>query len=215
MPAQRAMASSMDSSLRLARGSSSDGGEAAGFEQRRDGVFGVIRIEDFDGFGEGVADGRSTGDAIPGEIDAVEEIFRGRVAGDEGEKFLGSAGAFGCAHALAAMHGAAHAGDLAVRIAEERIVDAGIDFDAAGKFFGFLLLFGGEGEGVPHEALRFPGTDPLELLGEAGGIGGGEIGFFPEDGGGLMLTVSVARSAGETEDNDVGLEAADDPDDVA
>ena len=112
------------------------------------------------------------------------------------------------------MHAAAHAGDLAIRNSQHGIVCAGIHFDASRSGGGFLLHFLGEAERIEKQPPRLPRLDELQLLREAAGIGRREERFFAEDGGNLVLAVSVLRRAGKAENDHVGTEAANDPHDV-
>src|SRR5579863_2667280 len=91
------------------------------FEQQRNYMVGILRIESSRSSGQTLADWRATGDAVPGKVDAVENVFRRHRAGLRYQKILGRSSAFRRAHALAAMHAAGHAGDLSIGVAQHWI----------------------------------------------------------------------------------------------
>src|SRR5947209_17296775 len=76
----------------------------------------------------------------PGNVDAIEGVLGGFVAGDGLEvAFLGTP-ALGRTHALAAVLAAAHARDFAVRIPDFRRIPAEIHLDAIRQLRRFALL---------------------------------------------------------------------------
>src|SRR5438270_12689528 len=77
---------------------------------------------------------------VPGEIDAVEKVLLSRLAVDYRKHLPRRSTAFRRAHPLAAMHAAADAGDLRVRLSQHGIVIAHIHFDAVFHTLRFLLL---------------------------------------------------------------------------
>ena len=79
----------------------------------------------------------------------------------------------GCAHSLAAMHAAAHARNLAVRMSQLRIELARIHGDAMRHALRFFLLFPAEAEYIPHDPLSLPWLDIFQLFRKTVGVGRG------------------------------------------
>src|ERR1019366_8744890 len=62
-----------------------------------------------------------------------------------------------------------------------------------------------------HQSFGLPHLHVLQLFGEHLGVGGGGKGLLAEDGGGLVLSVSIAGSPAEAEQDHVRAVAADHP----
>src|SRR2546423_4467033 len=161
---------------------------------------------------ENLPDRFSAADASPRQINAVEEVFRRRLALDVREVVERRAASRGRALSLTLVHRAALGGDLRVGLAEQRVVCADIN---AQEFVGVLrLLAGAEVEGVPDEALWLPHFDVLELFGEARGVCCRVEGLDGEYGRCGVVAVAALARRGEARDDYVGAEAAYDPDHV-
>src|SRR6185369_4484194 len=78
-------------------------------------------------------DAIAAGDAAPRDVDALEKVGGCFVAGERDQSITLRSRTFRRAHALAAMLAAAHAGDLAVGVAEFGGICTEVDVDA---FFG-------------------------------------------------------------------------------
>ena len=155
-------------------------------------------------------------DALPGGVDAFEEILLDGIPGDMAEECRGVAFTLGRAHALAAVHAARQPAQLGVGAAQHRIVQAGVDADAVGALGLLLFVPGREQRWAPVKPFRPPGLEALaNLLGKAIGIGGGLEDLGSELPHSRVMTVAAGGVGGEARDDDVGLKAADDANHVA
>ena len=152
-------------------------------------------IEGAAGLGQQPADFRRARHAVPRGVDAVEKVLGGWLSRHRNQEILLRAFPFRRAHPLAAMLAAAHPGDLAVGMAQHRIVLARIHFNAGLHLLGFLLLIAIEAEHVPRQPLRLPWLNVLQLLGEPGFIRRCGERFLPQQRRCLVLAVAVARRA--------------------
>src|SRR5262245_48828510 len=111
------------------------------------------------------------------------------------------------------MHATADIPDLGIGAAQTRIELAGIEFDSNRRW-----SLAGPTESVQKQALhstfRLPGPYVNELFRESLGIARRSERFFGQNRGGLMVSMAVARSAGERHHQNVGPELADNPDHI-
>src|SRR5437867_1977460 len=103
------------------------------------------------------------------------------------------------------MLAAAGAGNLVIRSSEHGVILAGVNSQRP-------FLPAPERQRIEQEPLRFPGFDIL--LGEAVFVGGGEVSLLTQNSRRLMLPVTVARSTGEAQNDNVGTVMANGPDHV-
>ena len=164
------------------------------------------------------SDGRSTGNSIPGDVNAVKDVFLGLVACHCDQVAFLSALAFSRSLALTAIGAAAHAADFAVGITQLRRIIARIDVQPVFFLFAFLiaLLIGLlEADGILHQALGLPWLDVRELLRKLRRIGRRREGFLPENRGNLVVPMTIAGRAAEAQHDHIRAEAANVPDHVA
>ena len=204
-----------ESDERIMHGGHQSFGHLFRLKKLRNGSSWIGWIERPGSFSGDLSQRRAARNAIPGNIDAVENIFGCYWAGLRDQEVLRRSLALGRAHALAAMHAARHAGDFGIRVAQHRIIVARIDADAIGHLLNFFALLLSESPRIPHQALGLPGLHPLQLLWKSLGIGSHGERLPAQNRGRLVLAVAIARSAAEAQDDDVGTEAPDHPDHIA
>src|SRR5215472_10606310 len=150
----------------------------------------------------------------PGNVDPVEQILLRRIADQRHQIVLLSTLALRRAHSLATVLAPAHSGDLAVRIAQRRRVLAQVNLNPPGRVRSFLLLLGIERCNVLHQPLGLPGLNVFKLLRELARIGRRRYRFLTQNRRRLVVPMSVPRSPCKPQDNYIGPETPDIPDDV-
>ncbi len=139
---------------------------------------------------------------VPGGVDSLENVARGRLARHHGQSDARGAAPLRRAHALRTVHAAAHAGDLGVGEPQQRVVRAGVHPNPAG---------GSPAETARHEPLGLPRLHPTQLLGKARLVGCGDVRLPGQDSGRLVVPVPAAVA----NDKHVGAKAPDGPDHVS
>src|SRR5439155_1541479 len=158
--------------------------------QRRQQEVRPLGIPGFAGLGECAYDALASRNALPREIDSLEQVVRRTVAEPYFEVVREGSTALRGAEAMALVHAPALARDLGVRTAEQRVVDAKIQRDASGCRIGPR---GRRPEGIPHEPLGTPHLHSVELLRKSGGIGCRLEGFLGQDRRSGVMTMATDR----------------------
>ena len=178
--------------------------QQAGDRFRR--MFGIERLQDL---GQKKPDGLSSGDAIPGDVDPVENVRRRRVSVHELEGIGLSSPPPGRAESLALVLGPALSGHFRVGFSQPGIVAARVDpqLDLGLRLRGT--------EGVPEQPLGLPDRYVFQLFGKSLRLGGRDKRFLGQQSGGDMVAVSAGVLRRKTGEDHVGLESPDHPDDIA
>ena len=185
-------------------------------EQRGDGRLRFLGVKFLDRLGGEFCDLGATGETLPRDVDAIEEVLRGGCAGEEEELlFVRAAGGAGGeeAEALRLVHAATFVGDGAEGFAGDRIIARDVHREGrAGEAVGAAVA----AEAVPDYARGLPDGEALrELLGVGAGIAGEFERLHREHAGRSVVAVAAAAGRdGETRDDHIGPENADDAHDV-